>query len=275
MTPPATARAPAAAPGVALPRKRPTRARPAAPARRRATGPGGARAQQTGGLVLGVLGLVTRVSEHRLFDRLVRGRAWIGIVAFALIGIVSMQLVLLKLNGGIGRALQHEALLQRENAALSVADSAASAGDLVESQAAQQLGMIITPSGGVRFLSRRHGDATHAAENLNKLVTPGASAVTPASSGSPAASTTSTAGTTSTSTATGQSATGTATGQSGTGAATGQSGTGAASSGTTATTAPTAAAPSTTGGAQQGTASTPVTGAGTPAGGVQAAGPRE
>ena len=65
---------------------------------------------------------------------------WIGIVAFALIGIVTLQLGLLKLNSGIGRALEREGSLQRENATLSVENSELATGARVESQAAQ-LGM--------------------------------------------------------------------------------------------------------------------------------------
>jgi len=87
-----------------------------------------------------------------LLDRLIRGRAWIGVVAFALIGIVAMQLALLKFNAGIGRALEHEALLQTENATLGIENSASSAGDSIESQAAIH-GMVSVPSGGLHFLS--------------------------------------------------------------------------------------------------------------------------
>jgi hypothetical protein len=88
----------------------------------------------------------------RLFDR---SRIWIGVVAFALIGIVAMQLWLLKLNGGIGRAIEHEGLLQRVNATLSAENSSDSAGDLVEQQALAN-GMSIVPPGALRFL-HTHG----------------------------------------------------------------------------------------------------------------------
>jgi hypothetical protein len=91
---------------------------------------------------------------HPLLDRLIGGRAWIGLVAFALIGIVTMQLGLLKLNAGIGRALEHEASLQRENSALSVENSEIEAGDTVELQAAH-MGMQLIPAGALRFLSAR------------------------------------------------------------------------------------------------------------------------
>jgi hypothetical protein len=106
-------------------------------------------------------------ATHRLLHRLISGRAWIGLVAFALIGIVTMQLGLLELNGGIGRALEREALLQRENAALSIENSEMAAGDRVELRAAQ-IGMQLVPTGALRFLRARPGiDATRAAAALS------------------------------------------------------------------------------------------------------------
>jgi len=116
----------------------------------------------------------------RLLDRLIHGRAWIALVAFALIGIVTMQLGLLKLNAGIGRALEHVASLQRENAGLSVEDSSFAAGDAVQLQAAH-LGMQIAPSGTTRFLSGHDpgGEAARAAAALRADATRAAEAVAP------------------------------------------------------------------------------------------------
>jgi len=105
-----------------------------------------------GGVVLGLIDALERVANHRLLDRLLRGRAWIGLVAFALIGIVTMQLGLLKLSGGIGRAIEREALLQRENAALSIENSELAAGERVQSLATG-LGMELVPTGALRFLA--------------------------------------------------------------------------------------------------------------------------
>jgi hypothetical protein len=140
MTPPVAAAAPAVHP----------RRAPQAPARRprRVSGPGARpvrRARE-------VASPAIQPTAHPLFDRLIHGRAWIGIVAFALIGIVTMQLGLLKLNAGIGRALEHETALQRENSALSVENSEVAAGNTVELQAAH-MGMRSIPAGGLRFLS--------------------------------------------------------------------------------------------------------------------------
>jgi cell division protein FtsL len=112
--------------------------------------------------VPGLLAAVGRLERHRLFDRLIAGRAWIGLVAFALIGIVTLQLALLELNSNVGRALQREATLQRENAALAIDNSELAAGNRVESLASQ-LGMQLVPMSALRFLTARPGIFTRRA----------------------------------------------------------------------------------------------------------------
>jgi hypothetical protein len=165
--PPAAATAPAVRPRRPLAPRGPRRvsgpARPSTPARparsRRVAG--------DAGFALGLISALESLAQHRLLDRLIRGRTWIGIVAFALIGIVTLQLGLLKLNGGIGRALEHEALLQRENAALSIENSELAAGTRVQARAAA-LGMAFVPSGQLQFLSASsRGDVAKAATALS------------------------------------------------------------------------------------------------------------
>jgi cell division protein FtsL len=135
-----------------------------APARRAVT--------DGGGLALGLLGMLDALSSHRLLDRLIRGRMWIGIVAFALIGIVTLQLGLLKLNSSIGRALEAESQLQRENAALSIENSELAGGNRVESQA-ERLGMRLTSVGGLQFHeSHARSDVPHAAAALTETPKP-------------------------------------------------------------------------------------------------------
>lgn len=103
---------------------------------------------------------------HRLLDRLIRGRAWIGIVAFALIGIVAMQLWIVKLGYGIGRAVEHEGLLRRENSALGIENAELSSGERVERLAAAK-GMVEAAPGALRFDAVRPGlDARLAAAAL-------------------------------------------------------------------------------------------------------------
>jgi hypothetical protein len=137
------------------------------PARRPAARPAQRSTGADAGLIFGLVSALESVAQHRLFDRLIRGRAWIGIVAFALIGIVTLQLGLLKLNGGIGRALEHEALLQRTNSALSIENSELAAGTRVEARAGH-LGMAFAPSGSLAFLSANgHGDIAKAVAALS------------------------------------------------------------------------------------------------------------
>jgi hypothetical protein len=137
--------------------------------------PGGQRARSApaergAGLLPWLLGAFETVSSHRMLDRLIRGRMWIGLVAFALIGIVALQLGLLKLNSGIGRTLEREASLQRENAALSIENSELTSGDRVESQAAK-LGMRLGSVSGLHFLAANpHADVGAAAQALKTPV---------------------------------------------------------------------------------------------------------
>jgi hypothetical protein len=175
MTPPAAAaarpvpRARTTAPGrplTASPKPR----RVSGPARPRRATPAVAGGPQAEGLAVGVLAALRSVEGSSLLDRLIRGRAWIGLVAFALIGIVTLQLTLLKLNAGIGRALAQETTLQRQNSALSIEDSERAAGNLVESSAAS-LGMELVPVGALRFLSPHPRiDAVRAAAALRATV---------------------------------------------------------------------------------------------------------
>jgi hypothetical protein len=197
MSPPSAA---AAAPAVHPRRAAPGRPLTVAPRPRRVSGPArgrpAARPARSGsarhaGIVVGLIEAVNRLSQHRLLDRLIRGRIWIALVAFALIGIVTLQLGLLKLNAGIGHTLARETSLQRENAALSIENSEMAAGDLVESGAAR-LGMEMVPVAALRFLTARpHADASSGAAALSSPVT---STSSPTSESSGAGSSPSAAG---------------------------------------------------------------------------------
>ena len=120
--------------------------------------------------MLGVLAALNGLSRNRSLDRLIRGRTWIVLIAFALIGIVTLQLLVLRLNANIGRSLVREEQLQRENAALSIESSELAAGERVESQAAR-LGMELVPEGSLRFLPiDPHSDIGRAAAALSTPV---------------------------------------------------------------------------------------------------------
>jgi cell division protein FtsL len=174
VTPPAAAASTAHRARVAAP----PRPRVAPPRPRRVSGPARRPAGRSApvatpverGLVLGLLEAVGSLASHGAIDRLIRGRVWIAVIAFALIGIVTLQLLVLQLNANIGRALVRAAQLQQGNAALSVEDSELAGGERVESKAAR-LGMQLVPAGALRFLtSYPPADVARAAAALNTPV---------------------------------------------------------------------------------------------------------
>jgi cell division protein FtsL len=190
MTPPAAAAAAGAAPAThrgrtavparpsIAPRKprrtsgpaRPPARVPATRAPGRPARPPAPSVQLERGLVPWVAQLLSGLTRNRSLDRLIRSRTWIALIAFALIGIVSLQLLVLRLNADIGHALVRESALQRENAALSIESSELAAGERVESQAAH-LGMQLVPEGSLRFLaSSSAGDVARAAVALKAPV---------------------------------------------------------------------------------------------------------
>jgi hypothetical protein len=179
LTPPAAASA--------AQRLRPSPARPARPARpphpRRVSGPARRPASRATGAIAtpqplvvvagdAVRGLARSLANGRTLDRLVASKAWIGLVAFALIGIVTLQLLLLELNTGVGRALQRTDYLQRQNAALSITNSELAAGDRVQAQSLT-LGMEAAAPVSLRFLPvDPHSDVARAAAALATPVKP-------------------------------------------------------------------------------------------------------
>jgi hypothetical protein len=162
MTPPAaTAAARRAAPARRIaPAPRPQRRvsgparpaavpRPARPARRDA--PAGARP----------LAWLRSLPDHRLLHRLIGGRVWIVLIGGLLVGIVTMQLALLRLNAGIGRAVERGAALEQRNAELRLAISRLSDSARIVTLGTQ-MGLVTPPQGSPRYVAADAGDARRA-----------------------------------------------------------------------------------------------------------------
>lgn len=173
---------PAAAVAEPLPRRRAPARR--APVRhpRRVSGPVPAPApardasprlrERDRGVALRVLHAYQRIADSALLDRLARGRLWIGLLAFGLIGIVAMQLIVLKLNTGIGATLERAASLQRANAQLRIEAATSSGEGRIEPLAAAS-GMTFAPSGSVHFVaSSPAADVARAAQALSQPIQP-------------------------------------------------------------------------------------------------------
>ena len=106
-----------------------------------------------------------RVGDARVLDRLVRGRAWIAIVAAALIGIVFMQVSMLKLNAGVSRAVTAADTLGRQNSTLRADISKLDSGERVQ-DAAANLGMTTRAAGDVHYLDAARASAARAAASI-------------------------------------------------------------------------------------------------------------
>src|ERR1700761_3102788 len=85
---------------------------------RRRSGRGGGRDGLKAGFGDAVVATGKRLGDARVLDRRVRGRAWIAIVAVLLLGIVFMQVSLLRLNAQIGTAVTASENLDRANSGL-------------------------------------------------------------------------------------------------------------------------------------------------------------
>ncbi len=135
----------------------PSRALPAPAPRRRAT-PAAARPRRLayGGVAIAsrVAGVALDVSSSRAMDRLVRSRIWIGIIAFALLGIVATQVSLLKLNTGISNAVQTASTLEQSNAGLRREVSRLSSPERIRPMAEAQ-GMVMPAPADVGYLRTR------------------------------------------------------------------------------------------------------------------------
>jgi hypothetical protein len=104
--------------------------------------------------------------DHRLIDRLVRGRAWIPVLGVLLAGVVATQVEVLKLGASMGRWMDRSAALTSHNQALQASVAALSDDQRIERLAAH-MGMVMPAPTSITFLSRRPlGDARAAVKRI-------------------------------------------------------------------------------------------------------------
>jgi hypothetical protein len=117
-------------------------------------------------LALGVQAFLRSLPDHALVDRAVRGRAWIPILGAMLVGIVAMQVEVLKLGTSIGRAIERGSALQSRNELLRANVSSLADDQRIERLAAG-MGMVMPPPVAVGFLNVRPANAARAAGNIH------------------------------------------------------------------------------------------------------------
>ena len=133
---------------------------------RRVSGPAGGRAAAAAAALprpqLAPLGprlvaFASTLPDRSIVDRMVRGRVWIGVLGILLIGLVFTQVSLLKLNAGIGSAVERGAALDRANGELRAQVSQLESGERIQERAAA-LGMILPPAGQISYVRTRGRD---------------------------------------------------------------------------------------------------------------------
>ena len=136
--------------------------RQAPPRTRRQTPPQPAWRQVAGGAAAAAM----RLPDHRLLDRLVRGRYWIGLVGAALIGMVAMQVAMLRINSNIGGYVEKAASLERVNAVLASDISRLATVSRIEAEGVR-LGLVLPHADGIRYrYARPDTDAANAVQTM-------------------------------------------------------------------------------------------------------------
>jgi hypothetical protein len=116
--------------------------------------------------VTSVFERIRALPESRVIDRLLRGRVWICFVGVALMGIVAMQVSLLKLNSGISRAVETSATLERQNSGMEASIARLASGERIRT-AADNRGMVTPQAGAVKYVRVRGAeDASRALRRM-------------------------------------------------------------------------------------------------------------
>src|SRR3954468_1355135 len=146
MTPPVATAAGRTIPRTAAPRRPRRVPGPARPASRTA------RPRPADPFALRAVGRVIACADSRFLRRLIDRRLWVPLVAAGLMGIVFMQVSMLKLNAGIGRAVQSASTLERQNQSLRADISGMEAGSRIDS-VARDLGMVVPADGSTAYVA--------------------------------------------------------------------------------------------------------------------------
>jgi cell division protein FtsL len=111
-----------------------------------------------------------------LLDRLLRSRFWIWAIALALLGIVTMQVSLLKLTSGISASVEQSTQIEQKNAALEAKITQLSSSERLRF-VAEDRGMIMPAAGSVKYIRADSRPNVRAA--LANMRAPRAAATTP------------------------------------------------------------------------------------------------
>jgi hypothetical protein len=113
--------------------------------------------------------------DSRLVDRLVSGQGWIALLGVLLIGLVALNVSLLKLNAQNGRSAEHARDLRIQNAKLRGTVSRLGSSDRLQAKA-REMGLVMPAPSMVTYLTvRPRVDGRQAARNVRLDLPPAAS----------------------------------------------------------------------------------------------------
>lgn len=103
--------------------------------------------------------------KSSLLDRLLRGRGWIGLLGVLLIGLVFLNVALLKLNAQAGRNVEAARKLRIANADLGGRVTRLSSAERIQ-RAGEELGFVSPAPGNIHYLTVRSSDGRLAARKI-------------------------------------------------------------------------------------------------------------
>jgi hypothetical protein len=112
-----------------------------------------------------------RLLDSPFLDRLLRGRIWIALVGCALLGIVAMQVTILRLGASIGASVTKIQQLEQANQSMETGIARLEPGGNIAGTASR-LGMVYPPAGNVAYLHVGPGQAATAADSITKPTAP-------------------------------------------------------------------------------------------------------
>jgi hypothetical protein len=102
-----------------------------------------------------------------MVDRLLRGRSWVGLLGVLLIGLVALNVSLLKMNAHAGRKAEVASQLRFKNAELRGRVARLGTADRIQEEG-RRLGLIMPEANKLHYLSARPGvDAREALDRLD------------------------------------------------------------------------------------------------------------
>jgi hypothetical protein len=109
--------------------------------------------------------------DSQVVDRLVRGRAWILLLGVILIGLVGLNVSLLKLNAAAGRNAEWAKILRIENADLQARVSHLRSAQRIQ-DAARSMGFVMPAAADVHYLTADPGRDAGLAAGRGKFLAP-------------------------------------------------------------------------------------------------------